>query len=369
MEPGPESAQRRQRDPAERRRVKRRGIVLATGGLLLALGLVLGLDAVGFLHANLRSWLTALLVTLAVQGALWFLPGFDIDERITGDRRYLYLPMLAAAALLSVYIYIAPGARYLLLMAWFVALLFMAGFAGMMEVVVLSTAMTVGYMGALGLRARTHPGSALSFAQESLRAGVFLAINVYAGVVFQRLRRERRERGELRRRLTELALTDPLTGLRNRRYFEEFLRSELARIARYGGMCSVAMLDVDHFKNYNDTLGHLAGDEVLRQLAGVLLRQMRVSDVVARIGGEEFGIILVNTARTEARPVIERLHRLIHEHPFPREDVQPGRQLTVSTGIASCPADATDYEGLLGRADEALYAAKAAGRDRIHVAA
>jgi diguanylate cyclase (GGDEF)-like protein len=254
-------------------------------------------------------------------------------------------------------------------MAWFVALLFMAGLAGLVEVVVLSAGMTVGYLGALGLRELTHAGLRLSFAQETLRAGVFLAINVYAGVVFQRLHRERRERGNLRRRLTELALTDPLTGLRNRRYFEDFLRSELARIDRYGGVCSVAILDVDHFKNYNDTLGHLAGDAVLRQLAGVLREEMRVSDVVSRIGGEEFGLILVNTDRAEARAVIERLHGRIHAHPFPREDVQPGRQLTVSTGIASCPADGTDYEELVGRADEALYAAKQAGRNRIHVAA
>ncbi len=366
---GREAPQRSERDPAERRRIKRRGVLLATGGLLLALGLVLALDAVGFLRVDAGSWWTALLVTLVVQAALWLLPGFDLDERLTGDPRYLYLPILSAAALLSLYIYIAPGARYLLLMAWFVALLFMAGLAGLVEVVALSTAMTVGYLGALGLRARSGHGPPLSVVAESLRAGVFLAINVYAGFVFERLRRERRERDELRRRLAELALTDPLTQLRNRRYFEDFLRSELARIARYGGECSVAMLDVDHFKNYNDTLGHPAGDEVLRQLAVVLVREMRVSDVVARYGGEEFGLILVNTDRPEALRVIERLHRLIHDHPFPREDVQPGRQLTVSTGIASCPEDAADYEGLIHRADEALYAAKAAGRNRIHAAA
>ena len=369
MVSSPEASQGSQRDPVERRRIKKRGVVLATGGLLLALGLVLGLRSVGLLAMDLGAWTTALLVTLGAQAILWLLPSLDLDERLTGDRRYLFLPMLTAAGLLCLYIYIAPGARYLLLMAWFVALLFMAGLAGLVEVVVLSAGMTVGYLGALGLRELTHAGLRLSFAQETLRAGVFLAINVYAGVVFQRLHRERRERGNLRRRLTELALTDPLTGLRNRRYFEDFLRSELARIDRYGGVCSVAILDVDHFKNYNDTLGHLAGDAVLRQLAGVLREEMRVSDVVSRIGGEEFGLILVNTDRAEARAVIERLHGRIHAHPFPREDVQPGRQLTVSTGIASCPADGTDYEELVGRADQALYAAKQAGRNRIHVAA
>jgi len=356
-------------EPEEVQRIKKRGVLLATGGLLLALAVTWTLHAVGMVQMDTGQWEAAVGVTLVVQAVLWIFPHLGIDERLTGDPRYVYLPMLCAAALLSCYVYVAPGARYLLLMAWFVALLFMAGLAGLAEVIVLSAAMTLGYMGALGVRARTSLGSDLQFAHEAVRAAVFLAINVYAGFVFQRLRGERKERGELRQRLMELAVTDPLTGLRNRRYFENILRSELSRIARYGGTCSVAMIDVDHFKNYNDTLGHLAGDEILRQLGQTLEERMRVSDVVARYGGEEFGLILVNTERADALEVTERLRDEIQARSFPREEVQPGRRLTISAGIATCPEDGADYEELIQKADEALYAAKAAGRNRVHVAA
>jgi len=356
-------------EPAQVQRIKKRGVLLATGGLLFALGLTWVLHAVGMVPMDTAQWEAAVALTLVVQAALWLLPHLGIDERLTGDPHYLYLPMLCAAALLAAYVYVAPGARYLLLMAWFVALLFMGGLAGLVEVVVLSAAMTLGYLGALGVRARTGLGADLQFAHEAVRAGVFLAINVYAGFVFERLRGERKERGQLRRRLVELAVTDPLTGLRNRRYFEDILRSELSRIARYGGTCSVAMIDVDHFKNYNDTLGHLAGDEVLRQLAQALQDRMRVSDVMARYGGEEFGLILVNTDREDALEVTERLRHEIQARRFPREEVQPGRHLTISAGIATCPEDGIDYEELIQKADEALYAAKAAGRNRVHAAA
>ncbi|HKK07603.1 MAG TPA: GGDEF domain-containing protein [Gemmatimonadota bacterium] len=356
-------------EPEALQRVKKRGVVLATAGLLLALGLTAALHLAGLVPMRWGEWEAALAATLGVQAVLWLLPHLGLDERLTGDSRYLYLPMLCAAALLSGYVYVAPGGRYLLLMAWFVALLFMAGLAGLMEVVLLSAAMTLGYMVALGLRSGTPLGADLSFAHEAVRAGVFMAINVYAGLVFRRLRGERRERGELRGRLAELAVTDPLTGLRNRRYFEDILRSELARIGRYGGACSVAVVDVDHFKNYNDTLGHLAGDAVLRRLADALSRRMRVSDVVARYGGEEFGLILVNTGRAHALEVIERLRAEVQAADFPDEDVQPGGHLTISAGIATAPEDGTDYEALLQKADRALYAAKAAGRNRVHAAA
>lgn len=170
---------------------------------------------------------------------------------------------------------------------------------------------------------------------------------------------------KLRRRLAEMALTDPLTELPNRRRFEEIVRGELARIQRYGGQCSLVMIDVDYFKNYNDTLGHLAGDVILKELAQLMREQLRLSDVLARYGGEEFGMIMINTPKDEAFRAVERLRRVIAEHPFRGAHVQPGKQLTISAGVACAPQDGLRYEDLVDRADGALYAAKRKGRNLV----
>src|SRR3989442_447500 len=115
-----------------------------------------------------------------------------------------------------------------------------------------------------------------------------------------RLRRDRQARKVLRAKLAELAITDPLTGLYNRRHFEEILRAEVHRIGRYGGNCSLGMIDLDFFKNYNDTLGHLAGDALLRELAALLRGHLRVSDVLARYGGGEVWVVMVKTPQNKA---------------------------------------------------------------------
>lgn len=352
-------------DDAEwRRRIKKRGIVLATAGLFLALAVILGLEQLGIARVSARQWIAAAGLTLAVQTVLWLVPHLGLSERISWDPHYLIIPMTAAALLLGFYTYLAPGSRYLLLMAWFVALIFMAGLADFTQVLTLGSLMAASWLGALGLR--MDQGAGYRMSHQIVQAGVFLAIHVYAGLVFEQLRRDRRETKDLRRRLAEQALTDPLTGVPNRRYFEEFLRSELARIDRYGGSCAVAMLDVDHFKNYNDTLGHMAGDEVLQELADLFTRLCRESDVVARYGGEEFAVVMPNTTRSEATESIERLRRLVEESQFRGENIQPTGQLTISAGIAGYPGDAGTYDELVRAADRSLYVAKNRGRNRVH---
>jgi diguanylate cyclase (GGDEF)-like protein len=271
--------------------------------------------------------------------------------------------MLAAAALLALYVYLAPEGRYLLLVGWFVALLFLTGVAGFTDIVVLGVVMASLYMGAIGLR--HAEGYAFDLSLEALHAVVFLAIHVYAGFVFRRIRHQRREMRQLREKLASQALTDGLTGLPNRRYFEEYLEAELDRLNRYGGSCCVVMMDVDDFKNYNDTLGHLAGDQILRELADVFREEVRLSDVVARYGGEEFGIIMINTEGPEALEASERLREAIESHAFPDEEIQPSGDLTVSAGVAEYPTDGTTFEEMIQRADEALYAAKREGKNRV----
>lgn len=353
--------------PEERRRRKKRGIVLATGGLVFALAVGLLFELVGVAEVSLGWWSVLLLVTLGVQGALWLVPHRGYDDRLTWDPHYIYLPMFVAALLLGSYVFLVPEARQLILMGWFVALLFTAGLAGMKGTVLLGAAMTAFYLMAVGLHMLVE--GTLNLPVELIQAAVFFGINVFGGVVAQRLQRDRAKMKELREELAERAVTDALTGLRNRRYFEEFLRAELARRRRYGGECAVALLDVDAFKNYNDSLGHLAGDQILRQLADLLNDRLRLSDVVARYGGEEFGVIMVNTGREDAVDVIERLREYVEDHPFEGEQVQPMGKLTISAGVAGAPEDGETYDELIKRADEALYRAKRRGKNRVQLAA
>jgi diguanylate cyclase (GGDEF)-like protein len=172
------------------------------------------------------------------------------------------------------------------------------------------------------------------------------------------------ELAEANARLAQLAVTDGLTGLYNHRHFHERLTLEVERSQRSGLPLSLLMLDVDNFKHFNDTFGHPAGDEVLRQLARVLTDTRRANDVVARYGGEEFAVILVDTAQFTAAKVAERVRERVAAHDFSDAAQKAGKN-SVSVGVATFPEDGTDADGLVRAADTALYAAKRAGRNRV----
>jgi diguanylate cyclase (GGDEF)-like protein len=197
----------------------------------------------------------------------------------------------------------------------------------------------------------------------------------------RRLERQIEERTkelvEANKELEKLALRDGLTGLYNHRFFQEALTTELARAARYGTPLSLIFLDVDHFKNFNDMCGHSAGDDLLRQLARLLIAtedapevrfRGRLSDIAARYGGEEFVVILPMTPKQGGLVRAERLRELIATHPFPHREVQPNRIVSVSVGVAGYPEDAVDKVSLIQFADDAMYAAKRAGRNRVAAA-
>ena len=159
--------------------------------------------------------------------------------------------------------------------------------------------------------------------------------------------------------LTELAAHDGLTELRNRRAFEERLEDETRRWRRHGSDVSLVLLDIDHFKTFNDTYGHPKGDEVLRAIGRLLRRSLRATDFPARYGGEEFAIILPNTGHTGALVVAEQLRRTIEGATW--ED----RPITASIGVATMGADITNAEELVDCADRALYRSKQSGRNRV----
>lgn len=192
--------------------------------------------------------------------------------------------------------------------------------------------------------------------------------NVELGKLNEDLEQKVKERTqaleEANRRLSELAVTDGLTGLYNHRYLQERLALEVERAHRSGTSLGMLMLDVDHFKVYNDRCGHPAGDQVLRLVAKLLTSERRVNDVVARYGGEEFAILLVGADKPASLRIAERIRSQMAAQAFPRGDEQPGGALTVSLGVAVCPTDGKTAKELLGAADAALYRAKIAGRNR-----
>jgi diguanylate cyclase (GGDEF)-like protein len=172
-------------------------------------------------------------------------------------------------------------------------------------------------------------------------------------------------RKRLEERLRQLATTDHLTGLHNRRYFLELTQRELARYKRYGLVFCLMVIDIDHFKGVNDEHGHMAGDLVLKELASGCVRRLRANDLMGRVGGEEFAAVLVESGLLQAAGVAERLRAMAERQQFHVAGQEV--RVTISVGVAQVrPAD--DLTALLRRADEAMYEAKRKGRNRIELA-
>jgi len=238
---------------------------------------------------------------------------------------------------------------------------------GMVLTVVLTIATSL-LFSAILLRSILIPVGALITATVRVRQGDLRGNLVVDGVwEFAQLGaffNEMREQLSLSlQQLTELATTDQLTGLANRRSLDVRLREEIKRVRRYSEGLSLAILDVDFFKRVNDRYGHTFGDQVLREIAAMCRQVCRETDLVARFGGEEFVFVLARTTKDQAAGVMERVRTTIGAatiaHPA---SVEPIR-VTVSVGVASVPDDSLDQDGLLRKADDALYRAKASGRN------
>lgn len=167
------------------------------------------------------------------------------------------------------------------------------------------------------------------------------------------------------RKAQKSAATDGMTGLFNRKYFDNFIQEQLMKAEIQEGNCSLIMLDVDNFKHYNDTNGHQAGDEVLKKVAKILQTSIRQSDMAARYGGEEFVIVLPGTAKKMAENIAEKLRDTVEKAKFEFEESQPKGMLTASFGVSTYPENGTDPETLLKGADHCLYLAKEKGRNKV----
>ncbi|AAM72338.1 MAG TPA: GGDEF domain-containing protein [Chlorobaculum sp.] len=170
---------------------------------------------------------------------------------------------------------------------------------------------------------------------------------------------------EKNRKLDELHIRDEKTNLYNYRHFKEHLIIDVERARRFNGDISLAMIDIDNFKNYNDRYGHVAGDRALARIAEIIRKECRMTDIPSRFGGDEFAILFPKTDRATALDISERLRNIIYAEPFEHESKQPGGQLTVSIGVASWLDDATDGTSLIVNADKALYKAKSSGKNMV----
>ncbi len=169
---------------------------------------------------------------------------------------------------------------------------------------------------------------------------------------------------ELREELREQAIHDPLTGLYNRRYLEDNLARELSRAQRQNTSLCVSMLDINHFKSFNDTFGHAAGDTLLAELGRILRENLRMSDIACRYGGDEFVLILPNSSLDDTRHRVQQILELVKELRIWHGD-QLLESLTVSAGVAVAHEHNFIGREILRAADEALYAAKQARRDLV----
>jgi diguanylate cyclase (GGDEF)-like protein len=208
------------------------------------------------------------------------------------------------------------------------------------------------------------------FAQGSLNASLllllaFMCTVVTTGLVLSAVIGERGRAVEATQRLLhdlrEQTIRDPLTSLYNRRFLQDYLPREILRATRERAPLAVIMIDLDRFKRINDSAGHQAGDRVLVDVAALLKRHVRGSDIACRYGGEEFAVVLPKTTLESALRRSEEIRSAISDEP------DRLRGVTASLGVALCPAHAIDAEALLRAADRALYEAKRAGRNQVRV--
>lgn len=201
------------------------------------------------------------------------------------------------------------------------------------------------------------------FASEHIDPLLYGYMTIATGIVFSALGYAIGTREKM---ITGLALTDGLTGLYNKRYFENRLFQEFSRYRRQGNPISLIQIDLDHFKRVNDTWGHQAGDEVLRVISSLIMHNCRINEVAARVGGEELSVIAIDCDLEDARKLAERLRHEIEELKIDWE----GQQITITSsfGVATANDHMTSPLEIYQKADEALYQAKTEGRNRVCLA-
>lgn len=190
-------------------------------------------------------------------------------------------------------------------------------------------------------------------------------VSEYAKGLERMVQEQTKELTVTNERLRELSITDDLTGAYNRRYFFERLEQEINQTIRYGHSLSVMIMDLDNFKNINDCMGHMVGDDVLREFTSLLKRKLRKGETLARYGGEEFAVILPHVKGREALKAAEAVRKTVEFAEFSCS--YEGITVTVSIGVAELDSEIKDPEELIARADKALYEAKKQGKNKAFI--
>jgi diguanylate cyclase (GGDEF)-like protein len=296
-----------------------------------------------------------------------------ISETGFNDRfqdHYLVAPQSTANMLLMVaFSYIAPEVGVMFLCSLFTVFSFASLRSTPMQTGIIWTAMALGLAGLFLLTdkpvAMPHGSHLERFATLTmfiLTIGRCMFLGIFSSSLKKSLYLSGLKLKEAYKRIEELAELDELTGAFNRRCIMRMLDEEIARASRNGSACSIALIDLDHFKHVNDTYGHPTGDEVLRTFAITMFANIRGGDHFGRYGGEEFLLVLPDMRPDGAARAVDRLRAIVAELDW--SAFSPGMQVTLSAGVATLNPDETT-DSFLARADSALYAAKAQGRNRI----
>ena len=326
------------------------------------------------------SYLAGFMEWKAIAGLLIIIPIINISLYIffrTGLNLKMADPSLTAiqmcvAILMVMYgMYFANESRGVLLLVYIIVLLFGIFRLNTRSFLYISIFTLLTYGGDIALLHIYRP-QGVNFNIEYLQWGVlalvlvaFSVIGGYISSLRQNLSISKSEQAKSIEIIREMAIRDVLTGLYNRRHVLELLDHEKNRSSRGGGIFCLAMLDIDHFKNVNDTYGHLAGDAVLQAVATTMKTTMRNTEYCARYGGEEFLIVLTQTGINGALIGAERVRTNIEKIPFP--DIGSDFKITVSIGLSEYKMR-EDIDDVIARADKALYRAKNGGRNRVESA-
>ncbi len=341
----------------------RRYFMAAATSMLMPL-LLLFLAGVGLVRDEAFVWSAGLVGALVVLFFIVFRIGLNLrfrDPSLTGEQ------ILAAILTTAMVGYHAGQARPAIAMFYLVALLFGALRLGAGRLFGLAGIALFAHASSMWVWHKHNPwadvtDSLIDLGALALVLPWFAAMGAYVNGMRTRLTDSHRQLKSAYDRIAEIAIRDELTGVYNRRFLIDGLERERARAKRLGSGYAVALFDIDHFKSVNDTYGHAAGDAVLKHFALIAGSGLRDVDIFGRHGGEEFLLVMPDTALRGAVAAAERVRTAVHAAGFPQ--VPGNRRISVSAGVAEIRPEES-VEALLARADKALYDGKSCGRNRV----